>query len=292
MSKPLLIDTHAHINFNPYKDDGDEVIKRTLKEDVWLINVGAQYSTSRRAVQYAKKYPVGVYAAVGLHPIHLEDRIFKESIDKEAIEFSSKKEEFDFEKYLALARDKKVVAVGEIGLDYKIENKEKEDEIKEKQKQVFLEQIDLARQIDKPAIIHCRQAYDDLLEVLVAFQDGCARCAFSCPGAGSEQIKGVIHCFVGGMEQAERFLEMGFYLGFNGIITFSEQYDEIIKEVPLEKILLETDCPYLSPEPHRGKRNEPLYVRYAAEKIAKIKRLKYEEVAEQTTKNARELFGI
>jgi TatD DNase family protein len=222
----------------------------------------------------------------------LEDQVIRESIDKEEIEFSTRKEEFDFEKYLELAKNPKVVAIGEIGLDYKIENKEREEEIKEKQKQVFLEQLELTQRMNKPVIIHCREAYQDLFDVLNAFQVGCASCSFSCPGAGAGQLEGVIHCFVGNQEEAKRFLEMGFYLGFNGIITFSDQYDELIKKIPLEKILLETDCPYLAPASYRGKRNEPLYVKHAAERIAQIKEISFEKVAGQTTKNARELFEI
>ena len=292
MNKPLLIDTHAHINFNTYKDDGDEVIQRALDNGVWLINVGSEYKTSQRAVDYAQKYPKGVYAAIGLHPIHLENQIFKEKVGQKEIEHKSKKEEFDLAKYKELIENKKVVAIGEAGLDYKIEDKKKETEIKEKQKEVFLEQLDLARQLDKPIIIHCREAYQDLLEILNAFQMGCAACTSACPGAGLGQLKGVVHCFVGNLKEAEEFLELGLFLGFNGIITFSDQYDEVIKKIPLEKILLETDCPYLTPEPHRGKRNEPSYVKYVAEKIAQLKKIKFEEVAEQTTKNARELFSI
>jgi TatD DNase family protein len=292
MTKPLLVDTHAHLNFNAYKDDADEVIKRTLDGDVWMINVGAEYKTSQRAVDYAQKYPQGVYAAVGLHPIHLEEQVFKEKVGDKEVEHKTKKEEFDLDRYQTLAQNEKVVAIGEIGLDYKVIDRNKETEAKEKQKQVFLEQLDLARQLDKPIIIHCRQAYDDLLEILNAFQSGCASCPFACPGAGASQLKGVIHCFVSNLDEAKRFLELGLLLGFNGMITFSNQYDEAIKEIPLEKILLETDCPYLTPLPYRGKRNEPLYVKYVAEKIAQIKNISFEEVVEQTTKNARELFGI
>lgn len=255
MSKPLLIDTHAHVNFNAYKDDGNEVIKRTLKENIWLINVGAQYSTSQRAVEYAEKYKEGVYAAVGLHPSHIH------------------LEEFEPAKYKELLENPKVVAMGEIGLEY---NNDVSQEAKDKQKEVLLEQLELTQQIGKPIIFHCRKAYDDLIELLTI----------------QTQIKGVIHCFLGRWSQAEKFIEMGFYLSFNGIITYARDYDKVIEKLPLEQILLETDCPYLTPVPHRDKRNEPLYVKYVAEKIAQIKKIKFEEVAQQTTKNARELFGI
>ncbi len=266
MSKPFLIDSHAHVNLNAYKDDGDEVIKRTLKENIWLINIGAQYSTSRRAVQYAGKYKEGVYAAVGLHPIHIL-------------------EEFESTKYKELLENPKTVAMGEIGLEY---GEGISQAAKDKQKKVLIEQLELAQQIDKPVVFHCRKAYDDLIELLVQFQTGCANCPMAC----SSGLRGVFHCFMGRWSQAEKLLSMGFYFGFNGLITYARDYDKVIEKLPLEKILLETDCPYLTPVPHRGKRNEPLYVKYVAEKIAEIKGIKLEKVAQQTTKNARELFNI
>jgi TatD DNase family protein len=286
MSKPILIDTHAHVNFNAYKDDGDEVIKRTLKENIWLINVGAQHSTSQRAIQYAEKYKEGVYAAVGLHPIHIWQTVEKpEKLREEEREI----EEFDEEKYRELLENPKVVAMGEIGLEY---DDKISPEAKDKQKSVLIEQLELAQQVGKPIIFHCRKAYDDLIELLTAFNSGCASCSFACSGAGSPQLKGVIHCFMGRWPQAEKLMKMGFYFGFNGLITYARDFDKVIKNLPLEKILLETDAPYLTPIPHRDKRNEPLYVKYVAEKIAEIKEIKFKEVAQQTTKNARELFGI
>ena len=176
--------------------------------------------------------------------------------------------------------------MGEIGLDY-VDGLSEEN--KEKQKQAFMEQLDLARQMDKPVIFHCRKAYDDLLELLGIFSFGCAGCSMSC---APNKLRGVLHCFMGRWSQAEKFLEMDFYLGFNGLITYAQDYDKVIKNTPLDKILLETDAPYLTPEPHRHERNEPLYVKYVAEKIAEIKGIKFEQVAKQTTQNAQELFGI
>lgn len=287
----MLIDTHAHINFNAYKDDGDEVIKRALDQDVWLINVGSQYDTSCRAIDYAQKYPEGVYAAIGLHPHHLEEM---EVDEKEAgVKYKTRKEKFDFEKYWDLAQKPKVVAIGEIGLDYKSFNgRPIAAERKEKQKEVLAQQLELAQQMDLPIIFHCREAYNDLLQILNDFQSGCAGCNFGCPAAGSGNLRGVVHCFCGDLETAKKFLDMELYLGFNGLITFSEQYDQLIKEIPLEKILLETDCPYLAPVPFRGKRNEPAYVKFVAQKIAELKGITFEEVAEQTTNNAKDLFNF
>ncbi|OGZ33235.1 MAG: hypothetical protein A3I88_01280 [Candidatus Portnoybacteria bacterium RIFCSPLOWO2_12_FULL_39_9] len=287
----MLIDTHAHINFNAYKDDGDEAIKRALDQGVWLINVGSQYDTSRRAIDYARKYPKGVYAAIGLHPHHLEEMEIDEK--EVGVKYKTRKEEFDFEKYWELAQEPKVVAIGEIGLDYKSANSEQRTaNSREKQKEVFKQQLELAQQSNLPIIFHCREAYEDLIEILENFKSACVDCDFGCPGAGIGNLRGVIHCFCGDLKTAKRFLEMDIYLGFNGLITFSEKYDQLIKETPLEKILLETDCPYLSPVPRRGKRNEPSYVKFVAEKIAEIKKISFDEVAEQTTKNAKELFGI
>jgi TatD DNase family protein len=275
----MLIDTHAHLNFNAYKDDLDEVIKRSLDNKVWMINVGSQYETSKKAVKIAEQYEKEVYAAVGLHPIHLSDGIFKTKIDQEEIEFQTREEDFDYQKYKELAWSKKVVAIGEIGFDYwyKPKTKKKLEEFKQKQKEVFLQQLELARELSLPVIFHCRMAHDDLLETL-NFQ------------VSSFKLRGAIHCFTGNWQQAERYLEMGLYLGFNGII-FKLYLDEIIKKTPLEKILIETDCPYLTPSPMEG-RNEPLYVKYVTEKIAKIKNLSYEKVSNITTKNARKLFNI
>ncbi len=278
----MLIDTHAHLNFNTYKEDLDKVVKRTLENNVWIINVGSQYETSKRAVEIAGKYEKGVYAAVGLHPIHANE------------------EKYNLERYKELIIKGglvKVVAIGEIGLDYKLEYVS----FKEKQKTVFLKQLALAKELNLPVIFHCRMAHEDLIEILntkYKIQDTAPR--------------GVIHCFTGTWEQAQQYLEMGFYLGFNGII-FKLNLDKIIEKTPLDKILIETDCPYLIPLPavallglrsrsYFGEggaeagpppyRNEPLYVKYVAEKIAKIKNTNFGEVAKITTENAKKLFKI
>ena len=251
----MYIDTHAHVNFNAFKDDADDVIERSLKENVFMINVGSQYSTSRRAVEMAKKYD-GIYAAVGLHPTHIEH------------------ETWNMEQYLELAKDEKVVAIGEMGLDY-YHIKEEVDQ--KKQKEVFLAGIKLANETQKPMAIHCREAYEDLLKILKN---------------NPVEKRGVIHCFVGGMKTAQEFIELGFKIGLNGIITYSESYDKLIKNIDLKDILLETDCPYLTPTPRKGERNEPTYVKLVAEKIAQIKQISAEEVAEITTQNAKTLFAL
>ncbi len=278
----MLIDTHAHVNFSAFKEDGKEVLQRCLDNEIEVINVGSQWSTSQRAVEIAEQYKEGVYAAVGLHPIHLYQMEVDENED---IHFISRAEKFDYDKYKELALHPKVVAIGEMGIDYfHLPEGEDPEEVKHKQKETFLQGIELARELDKPIIVHTRpargsfDAYDD--EINILRQVG--------------YFHGVIHSFLGSFEQAQTFLQMGFYLSFNGIVTFknAKEVQEVAKKVPLERVLLETDSPYLTPEPYRGKRNEPAYVEYVARKIAELKGVSVEEVAEITTNNARRLFGI
>ncbi len=282
----MLVDTHAHLNFNAYKNDADEVIRRSLDEGVRMINVGSNFETSKRAVEIANKYDKGIYAAVGLHPIHLETGLVKIKNDKEEIEVKTKEENFDYEKYRELARNKKVVAIGEAGLDYwyKPKTKIKLQLFKEKQRLGLCQQLDLAKELNLPVILHCRMAHSDLIEILSEKRK-----------VKSEKLKGVIHCFSGTWEEAKKYLEMGFYLGFNGII-FKEiegiNFEEIIKRTSLDKILIETDCPYLTPPQMGEKRNEPLFVKYIAQGIAKIKEMDFEEIAKATTQNAKELFKL
>ncbi|MFH1575434.1 MAG: TatD family hydrolase [Candidatus Nealsonbacteria bacterium] len=277
----MLIDTHAHVNFSAYKNDSDEVIRRSLDGNVFMINIGSQYNTSQRAVKMAKKYEKGVYAAVGLHPIHLASGIFKTKIDTEETSFGTREEDFDYEKYKAIAESSKVVAVGEIGLDYyyRPKTKTKLNVFKEKQKAIFLKQLGLAQELNLPVIFHCRMAHADLIEILNSKIKN-----------QNAKLCGVIHCFTGNLEQAKSYLDMGFYLGFNGII-FKFDCDEVIKNTPPERILLETDCPYLTP-PQESGRNEPLYVRYVAERIANLKNLSHEEIENITAQNAKKLFKI
>ncbi len=276
----MLIDTHAHVNFKAFKDDADEVVKRALEKGVhFIINVGSQFSTSKRALEYANKYD-GLFAAVGLHPVHLEEM----EITEEGVNFISRAEEFDPAAYRQLATQPKAAAIGETGLDlYHID--EHDEEKISKQERTFIQHIELAKELDLPLIMHCRGSKDDpygaymkMLKILSNYKG----------------LRGVIHCFAGNMEIARQFMAQGFHIGFTGIITFDKtgKYEELIRELPLDKILVETDCPYLAPVPYRGKRNEPAYVEFVAEKIADIKRLGFEEVAKRTSENAIELFGL
>ncbi|MDP3991229.1 MAG: TatD family hydrolase [Candidatus Nealsonbacteria bacterium] len=282
-----LIDTHAHLNFNAFENDADEVVRRSLDNNVWMVNVGSQYSTSQRAVEMAEEYPEGVYASIGLHPIYASEQ--SEGLRREHSSLCTK-DGFSRDKYQKLALSKKVVAIGEIGLDYKAEY----ISFKEKQKEVFLEQLNLAKELNLPVILHCRMAHDEVLNIL--------------SDKNYKEVKGTVHCFTGTWQQAEKYLAMGFYLGFNGII-FKFNSEEIIKKTPSDRILVETDCPYLTPFPETG-RNEPLYVKHVVEKIAGIKGLAkrtsfssspsflrsknsvFEEIAKITTENAKRLFKI
>ena len=292
----MIIDTHGHISFNAFKQDADKVLERTLKEDTWVIMPGTQFSTSKRAIEIAEQYKEGVYAAIGLHPIHLAEKrrvdvqeVQSENVkEEEWMTFGTKEEEFSYEKYKELGQSKKVVAIGECGLDYYYEPKSKEKRQAErlKQKSTLAQQIKLAYELDLPIIFHCRKAHEDLLEFLKSHQG---------------KIRGVIHCYTGDLKQAEQFYNLGLYFGFNGLI-FKDvpalpSPKDIIESIPLERIFLETDSPYLvPPEAIAGSdpamRNEPLFVKYVAEEIARIKGISVDEVASITTANAKSLFKI
>ncbi|MCK5320812.1 TatD family hydrolase [Candidatus Parcubacteria bacterium] len=277
----MLIDTHAHVNFSFFKKDADEVIQRTLNEKTWMINVGAEYKTSKRALALANKYEQGVYAAVGLHPIHL----FETRASGENYDFNTRAEVFNYDIYEKLAKFEKVVAIGEIGLDYYHIETDDINLIKETQKKTFYEQLLLARKLDLPAIIHCRQAHDDMFEYL---QDFRREYADLIP---KNRPWAVMHCFSGDENLAWKYFDLGLMISFTGLITFSAQWDDLIRKVPLEKIMIETDCPFMTPEPHRGQRNEPIFVKYVAQRIAEIKNLSIKKIADITTKNAIEFFN-
>ncbi len=365
-----LIDTHCHLNFKDFSEDADEVIKKTLREEVGVMIVGSQYSTSRRAIEYAEKYEDGVWAVVGLHPVHLGS-------EQRAVNSEQYTEKFDYGKYLELAKNEKVVAIGEVGLDYhhfvnptnpQIDYKSTNDvdgvasendeggaeqevgsleaakkevrRIIELQKSIFKEFVKLADEVGKPLVIHGWNAdkkdkelvggavaYEDILKIVHSSRSMVSRFAeatrdehglrnslrngnFKTPyppfrERGDDSLyptfagysiggrRGVVHSFIGNYKMALRFVEQGFMIGLNGIITYSESYDRLIKEIGLENIILETDAPYLTPNPlERYSRNEPLNVKLVAQKIADVLGVSMEEVAEVTTKNARELFGI
>ena len=263
-------------------------MKRALDNDIWIINVGTQVDTSKTAIELAHKYKEGVYAIIGLHPIHTDASFHdKQELGIEGGEFTSRGEIFDKNIYRELLQDEKVVALGECGLDYfhLVENSI------EKQKKAFIEQIELANEIGKPLMIHLRNnyeneernAYVDALEIL----------------RRHAKIGGVIHFFEGNLENAKDFIALGFLISFTGVITYPPRktkrncdYAGVIKSLPMEKILADTDSPYLAPVPYRGGRNEPSYVKEIVKKIAEIKNLPEEEVSKTIVANARRVFGI
>lgn len=278
---PKYIDIHSHVNFTAFDADREEVIGRALEGDTWMINVGTQIDTSKSAVALANKYEEGVYAVIGLHPIHTGASYHDEKeLGEGNKEFTSRGEVFNKEAYRELLRDPKVVAIGECGLDYY----RCDAESIAKQKEAFVAQIELADEFGKPLMLHIRNnpkdkklnAYSDVLDLLKKFPN----------------MKGDVHFFAGTWEDAKKFLDIGFTLSFTGVVTFTKDYDEVIRNTPLDRIMSETDSPYVAPVPHRGKRNEPIYVREIVKKIAEIKNLPEEEVAKAIIANAKRLFKI
>lgn len=260
----MLFDSHTHLNFEAFKDDWKEVIGDCLKKNIWMVNIGSQHSTSRKAVEIAENYSSGVYAAVGVHPTHAHE---PEHV-------------FDYKKYSELARgSKKIVAVGETGIDFF-----HSAEHFEIQKRAFLGHIRLAKEFGLALVIHGRNSkdgaincYEEILKIVK-----------------KEKVEhAVVHCFIGTGEDAKKFLDMGLYIGITGIVTFKNApaLHKVVRDIiPLEQLLIETDCPYLAPEPFRGKRNEPQYVEYVAKKIAELKKKSYQELMEVTFKNAKSFF--
>ena len=285
---PKYIDIHSHINFKAFDLDRDEVVYRALQNDTWMMNVGTQIDTSKKAVEMAHQYEKGVYAIVGLHPIHTGASYHDEQeLGIGGKEFTSRGEVFKKELYQKLLVDPKVVAIGECGLDYYHIN---DDSIKT-QKEAFIKQIELANEVDKPLMIHVRNnhedpnknAYVDALEILKKYA----------------KIKGVVHFFEGSLEIAKNFTDFGFMLSFTGAITYPPKkngkgcnYEEIIKNIPFDMILTDTDSPYVAPAPYRGERNEPFYVREIVKKIAEIKNVSESKMAEIIVVNAKRLFKI
>lgn len=276
-----FFDAHAHVQFSAYDADRDAVIRRALERGVHMVNVGTQRETSARAVELAEKYD-GLYAAVGLHPIHTS-RSFHDAQElgggEAAKAFTSRGEIFDAECYRKLAKHPKVVAIGECGLDYFrfVGGEERETQIA-RQKEAFLGQIALARVVQKPLMVHCRNAFPDLIEILRStWRDGKG---------------GIIHFFSGTEEDAAALLELGFSFTFGGVVTFTHDYDEVIKLIPSDRILSETDAPYVAPAPYRGKRNEPAYVVEVVKRLAEIKGVSAEEIKERIYANAKLIFGL
>lgn len=302
-NKIMFIDTHAHLHFHSFKDDREEVIKRTLDEGISFVMPGTQIDTSRAGVKLAEELnDPRIYTSIGLHPLHVN----KDRVDEDEVgsleKFTTREEEFNRKDYEDLVKSNKVVAVGEVGLDYwrlpaatsaaqagKPKTKTRKEEFMRRQKDTFIAQLDLAFEYKKPLILHCRVAHDDMIEILENHQ---IIKAVNHPG--------VIHSFTGNLQQLKKFLDMGFYIGVNGLIFTLPFVAEAVKETPIDRIVLETDSPYLMPLPAKviakqgpqSERNEPIFVKHTAQKISEIKGLTFKEVETQTTKNAQILFGV
>jgi len=263
-------DAHTHVNFVAYKDDREEVILRARDAGVGMNIVGTQKDTSADAVALAEKYE-HVYATIGLHPIHTSKSYHDvKELGEGGKEFTSRGEVFDAAAYEALARSPRVIAIGECGLDYyRVEESTKDVQI-----QAFVEHIELANKLGKPLMLHIRNAYEDALEVLKAHA----------------KVKGDVHFFAGNWETAKKFLDFGFTLSFTGVLTFTHDYDEVVRNAPLDMLISETDAPYVTPVPHRGKRNEPSYVAEVVRAIARIRGEDEEKVRGQVIENVKRVF--
>ncbi len=245
-----IFETHAHLDFDDYKNDRDQVIKSAFKAGVkHIINIGIDEETSRNSIELAEKYPE-FYASIGYHP--------------------STVEKFDEKVLYELSKHKKVVVIGEIGLDYY-----RNYNPKEMQKKVFARQVEIACELKKPIIIHDREAHEDCFDIL----------------SQNKTDKVVFHCFSGDVLFAEKVLAKGWYISITGVVTYkNSNLDDVLRVIPRDKLFIETDCPYLTPVPHRGKRNTPEYLTYVVQKISEVLRVAPNMVAEQTFQNAKQFF--
>lgn len=252
-----MIDSHAHLDEGRFDEDRDELIKSLKKNAIsYVINPSSDMETSRRVVELSNKYE-NIFAAVGIHPHDAEG--FKEE---------------DLVELRELSKDERVVAIGEIGLDYYYDNSPREI-----QKEVFRKQLQLAYELDLPVIIHTRDAMGDTYDILKEFEG---------------RVRGVMHCYTGSIEMAEKFMKLGFYISIAGPVTFKNAVNvrEMAKQIPLERLLIETDSPYLAPVPNRGKRNDPTNVRYVADMLANLKEIQIDKIIEHSRENTVELFSL
>ncbi|XLQ20680.1 MAG: TatD family hydrolase [Candidatus Moraniibacteriota bacterium] len=278
-----IIDSHAHVHDKKFDEDREAVIQRSFDDGVEkIITVGTNEKTSFEAIELAQKYE-NIYATIGLHPLHL----FEASNCDPEEQFV---EDFDYDKYLQLAKNENVVAIGEVGLDYHHFGEGDDVEtIKKEQRRVFIEFINICKEVKKPIVVHCWDGYGELLEILAQNPLCSSDISPSRKGRGY----GVIHSYIGSWKNAEKFIELGYKIGLNGIATYGESYDKLIRNIDLKDLLIETDAPYLPPRPLlRENRCEPKDVRLVAEKIAQVKEINVGEVIKQITKNTEELFKI
>ncbi|MCF2553937.1 TatD family hydrolase [Faecalicatena contorta] len=253
----MIFDTHAHYDDAQFDADRDELLMSMKENDVGtIVNVSATYTSCEKVIALAKKYPF-MYAATGIHPDEVG------SLNEET-----------FSQLKIWCQEEKVVAVGEIGLDYYWDK-----ESHEEQKKWFIRQLHLARELNLPVNIHSRDASEDTFQIMKEYGKG---------------LEGIIHCFSGSKELALEYVKLGFHIGVGGVVTFKngKKLKQVVEAIPLTSIVLETDCPYLAPEPYRGKRNNSSYIRYVAEEIARLKSVTFEEVVRQTEENAKKIYRI
>lgn len=265
-------DAHTHVQFVAYDADREAAIARAKDAGVIMNVVGTQKDTSAAAVALAENYD-HIYASVGLHPIHTSKSYHDtKELGEGGKEFTSRGEQFDISNYRALAEHPRTIAIGECGLDYY----RLDDATKAVQHKTFIEQIELANAVNKPLMLHIRSAYDDALAILKAHA----------------KVRGDVHFFAGDWNVAKQFLDLGFTLSFTGVVTFTHDYDEVIKNAPLDMLLSETDAPYITPVPFRGKRNESSHIPLIVERIAAIRGEAPETVRTQILANAQRVFGF
>ena len=249
-----IIDSHVHLNSERFDEDRDEVLKRIEENLDFVVNIGYDLESSEISVDYANKYSF-VYATIGFHPDEIEG--YSDEAEKKLEE---------------LAKNKKVLAIGEIGLDYHWMTRPKEE-----QWEIFRRQLRLARKLNKPVVIHTREAMEDTINILNEFPD----------------ITGILHCYPVSVETAKRMIDR-FYLGIGGVLTFknARKLIDVVTDIPIEKLVIETDCPYMAPTPYRGQRNEPIYTEEVAKKIAELKNISYDEVVRITNENTRKAYRM
>lgn len=260
----MIFDTHAHYDDKAFAEDRSKLLLSMQENNVGkIVDVGADMASTKEAVSIAYDYDF-VYAAVGVHPSEVEEMSEHdiETLRKYVIEDSAR-------------TDKKIVAIGEIGLDYHWE-----EPSRVLQKEWFVKQLELAQELEMPVIIHSRDAAEDTYELLSVYV--------------KNGLRGVMHCYSYSVEMAKKYVDMGLYIGIGGVLTFknAKKLKEVAAEIPLDKIVLETDCPYMAPEPHRGKRNDSTYIKYVVKVLAEIKGISEEEVERVTFENACKLYGI
>ncbi|MFC1775346.1 TatD family hydrolase [Patescibacteria group bacterium] len=258
--KLKFIDIHSHLQFPQFDSDREEVIEKMKNSGVGAIVVGTDFESSKKAVELANNHE-NLWASVGLHPNDNTTEIF------------------NFDAYKKLAENSKVVAIGECGLDYF--RCEKTSEEKRRQAELFELHIKLSVESNLPLMIHVRDAYEDVIKILQQNKK-----------EYGDKLRGNVHFFAGDLSTAKSFFEMGFSTSFTGVITFTNDYDEVIKSAPIDMIMTETDCPYVAPEPHRGKRCKPVYVEKVAQRIAEVRGEEIDNIKDNFLENTERMFGI